>query len=681
MKLIAALSPILQLVLVSPLVAHGGSYTNRPYAGPGDLVPAPTRPNSTNPTTPSAPSTPTTPDTPAVPAAPGTGPIPVTPPALTGPAVPAAGTAAGGAVTGGGLPLGPDDTTWDIWWRFNRGSFLDLRRRIAYGGVLTEVSGPTAGLEGFLATGGDLPTRAQILQVVRPALIRSLEIDASRDILSADLIALARVGREVGSRARILGFLSHSKQEVAESAALSLGILQDIRSLPALEDLARDSKAGRSLTGDQTEVPTRTRVFAVYGMGLLGRAAPQQLFRETVAGKLLDLLESDEAAYSDLRVACVLSLGLLSLDRPEPVVDRLRAYLAEDRNDRLARAHCPNTIARLLRGRAAASDSPLPGVVVGELSKLMRSQRTPAELRRSCVQALGLLTPADAPWATDVVALLVRHKEGGRDRLSRNLTAIALAEIAATKPGPIRDRILEGLEESVRKGSTQYRPWAAIGVGVFGHRLHQGGAAIPAFLEVAVAERFRDPANALERSAYAISLGLLQARDEGRTIWRVLEDTRDPAFRGYACVALGLLGAWDHRDGMLRLLRESRRHPELQQRVAIGLGLLGDKEAAAVLLELLAPEQGRPPLSVLASTATALGFIGDYRSVDPLVEILDGRDSQLKIGRAFAAVSLGMVGDKELLPWVTAISEGVNYSATVGTLYDPIYARGILDIL
>jgi hypothetical protein len=49
------------------------------------------------------------------------------------------------------------------------------------------------------------------------------------------------------------------------------------------------------------------------------------------------------------------------------------------------------------------------------------------------------------------------------------------------------------------------------------------------------------------------------------------------------------------------------------------------------------------------------------------------------ISRAFAAVALGGVADKEMLPWNSKIGVNMNYRASVETLTNQV--SGILDIL
>ena len=83
-------------------------------------------------------------------------------------------------------------------------------------------------------------------------------------------------------------------------------------------------------------------------------------------------------------------------------------------------------------------------------------------------------------------------------------------------------------------------------------------------------------------------------------------------------------------------------------------------------------------LAAQSAIASALGYTGDQRSVAPLLELLNSRTVTAK-ARAFAAVALGNVADKGLLPWNAKIGLGLNYRAAPATLTDPSGA-GILDL-
>ena len=135
------------------------------------------------------------------------------------------------------------------------------------------------------------------------------------------------------------------------------------------------------------------------------------------------------------------------------------------------------------------------------------------------------------------------------------------------------------------------------------------------------------------------------------------------------------------REGAIEPISEvvgkSQYRPELLRHAAIALGLLGDKSTVPELVSML---ENAKSLASQAACASALGFIGDARSVDPLIDMLrDEEQRYTQRARAFAAVALGLVADKEMLPWNAKIAQDINYRANTATLTDPSGA-GILDI-
>ena len=95
-------------------------------------------------------------------------------------------------------------------------------------------------------------------------------------------------------------------------------------------------------------------------------------------------------------------------------------------------------------------------------------------------------------------------------------------------------------------------------------------------------------------------------------------------------------------------------------------------------LQLLEELRSAKSLASQAGVARALGVAGSLSTLDPLAKML--RDTSLTSGaRAFAAVALGMVCDRERLPWNAFLSAGVNYPSATATLSDG--QAGILDIL
>jgi HEAT repeat protein len=143
-------------------------------------------------------------------------------------------------------------------------------------------------------------------------------------------------------------------------------------------------------------------------------------------------------------------------------------------------------------------------------------------------------------------------------------------------------------------------------------------------------------------------------------------------------VALGLLRDRVSRETLAAAMPESRRLPDLLQRLAVAL--LRDRRVTGTLVGTLAPADGAPPLSVLAAAAAALGRVGDYGSVEPLLRLLEDRERG-PLARAFAAVALGLVAERRPLPWNAPVAEDLNYRAALDFLLDPASGTGILDIL
>ena len=105
---------------------------------------------------------------------------------------------------------------------------------------------------------------------------------------------------------------------------------------------------------------------------------------------------------------------------------------------------------------------------------------------------------------------------------------------------------------------------------------------------------------------------------------------------------------WGARPGSSESLRLS---------AAMALGLIGDPEAVPLLLETLASTGS---LGVRAACAKALGLIGDASAVAPLVA-LAGDDGRSEAARAFACVSLGLLGERTRLPFLEPLKADGHY--------------------
>jgi HEAT repeat protein len=666
------------LGLSAQLSAHGGT-----YKGPGDTVP----PGGGGASTPTPPSTPATPGAPSTPSTPGT---PGTPNTPNTPSTPPSAPGGASAPTTGGQADQTDLSTWQFWWEFNKDRFLNLRAKIHSGDSQTDGVGVLTGLGGGAQQNNtSAPSEQQILTQVLPALHAAVKGEKDQDILTGVMIALAKCGRDNLGDARklYLDNLDAQVQEVAETAAISFGILKDASAIDdVLLPLLTDTPVGRKLVG-KNEVPIRTRTFAAYGIGLVGSYSKDPGIKQIAATHLFDALMADKSALKDIRVASIIGLGLLDLQDPSAIADvvnRLSEYLAAATDDDIVLAHVPNAMAKLLRG-LPAEDLALRDKVLDQTLELIGQRSKAGNLTKmSAVQALGMLARPSDPRSKDIFAALEEASDKAKDQQVRNFTAISMAYLGSADPDfdseQNKQPVTKFLLANLKKSNTSYEMWSGLALGVMAFQLAEKNLAIPDAVNRAVLDKLEESKSSDQLSAYALALGLMDCQGAVKSIRDKMEDNTTGEFLGYGSIALGLLQARGERGFLMQIIDEKRRDEDLLKQAAIGLGLMKDKTVVKKLLDFMNPTEGRPTLSVLASTATAIGFIGDTNSISPLIETL--RNVKLTaLGRAFAAEALGMVGDKETMPWNSRIGEDLNYRASVSTLVEKSVANGILDIL
>lgn len=660
------------LVFAGISLGHGGT-----YRGPGDTVPS----NPGGPSTPgpSGPSGPTTPG----PSGPG-GP---TTPAPTGPVTPGG---AGAPTPGGGPGIstpgmsGPDLTSWTFWWGFNREKYLQLKSKLAkQEGVFTGESA-----EGLLGAGGGgrdsmKPTTEQITKEVIPALKNALETETNRDIVSGCLIALAKIGQEPQQAMEMFKkFLPSKDQEIAETAALAYGILASPEGVVTLHDLFMDNDAGRKLV-NQNEVSWRTRTFACYGLGLTGARTNDQELRAKVQAWLIDFLkESKRSDTRDIRVATVIALGLIP-DSERKAVQSLEKYFDENRKrEEIICSHIPNSIARILREASLDERKAYCDKLMAELGEKAKSS-TENNFRRSMAQALGVLTRGEDPHAKKAFEVIQEkiEKELSKNEQLAYFGMIALGQISGTdEPGNAIEKYLT--EKALAQGGrVMTRAWAAIALGVAAFDQQARNKTPNQDVGKALTEQMMSIKDPQQRAAYAIGLGLMRYAGASSALNRCLDEVKDDAFRGYFATGLGLMGEKDSIEKIQGLVKGATRRPEFLREAAIALGLLGDKSILKGLVDILGDKDNKT-LAVQAAVATALGFVGDYRAITPLSKMLRDEKKDLSSeSRAFAAVALGIVCDKEEFPWNFKISTDLNYTATTETLNDQSAQTGILNLL
>ena len=662
----------LSIAMPSFVFAHGGT-----YRGPGDTVPpggggggggGPTTPGPTGPTSP-GPAGPSSPG-PAGPGSPGGG-----APIGGGPSKPLSG--------GGGGPT-VDLTAWTFWWEFNKDPYLSLKRKIYD-------SAPGTGSDGwFLGMGAKKnsrdvmrPTSDEIKTKIIPALLNSLETESNNDIITGCMMSLAKIGNQKGNKnfgEKLIPFLGDKNQEISETAAVALGILGDTKYLGVLEALIRDSKEGCDLVG-RSEVPYRTRTFAVYALGLIANKVQDSDVSNYVSTNLREILSSDNSSYKDIKVASIVSMSLLELSSEirDEQVRFLLEYFKDTNNNHLVRAHIPEALCFTVGDLDEDSNLYKEDIVKVLIESLNNDKR---EVEQSCVLALGLLGDSDDnPLDLKIRKALYSIPSITADQQTRNFSYIALGHMGSNvgrgenRTHSVKD-IQKYLIKALVKGKSNVKPWAAISLGVMVNGLREANVDIPIDISRGLLNEFLSENQPSRLGAYSVALGLMGDIEGGQDILNKLKKIRDEEARGYLCVGLGMLKNRKAIEDIRKIVLASKYRPELLQQAAIGLGLMGDYELVSELISMLEESKS---LASQASVVLALSFIGDKRSIDPLISLLQNKGVSDR-ARGFAAASLGMVADKSILPWNSDLSCDLNYRASTVTLNDT-GGTGILNIL
>lgn len=620
---------------------------------------------------------------------------------------PVGGSGSGSGPNAAAGTSGGDTSTWQTWWGYNRDPYLDLRQSLYASDLLP------GGDDFFLgriapnqARDRLRPSDAVVRARIVPALRKILSEERDNDVVTGALIALAKIGDPVDLRGEaslattFASFLGDANQEIAETAAVSLGVLASESALPILRDLVLDTERGRAITARGGRVHWRTRAFAAYGMGLIGFRTRDTDVRRDIVRTLTGLLEGEATTMStpDVGVACITALGLSPLpieadymiaSESCPVAERsLQAQidwcvrlLADESVHDLVRAHVPTAVARLCTGVNAWGMR--ERVVQALIATIATHSRAPRVVRASAVLALGRIGDADGdPLDRTLRAALLRCYEEAREPDLEHFSLMSLAH-AASRAGPGAGEPWQGTREAqtfllgaLQKATGEDRSWIAITLGIFDRALAQNGLGHSPQIGAALRAGLVESRSPRDIGAFAVAAGVRMDAEARALVLAKFAETADDETRGFLCIALGLIGERDAMDRIQDVVRGARYRATLLRDASVALGILGDK---SIVPELAAMLRDAKSLSTQAAIASALGTIGDARSIDPLIAMLENKELSTR-ARAFAAVALGIVGDKETFPWNSKLSVGVNYRANTTTLFDG-QGAGILEIL
>lgn len=570
--------------------------------------------------------------------------------------------------------------TWRTWWDANKSSYL-LRP--------TDDANPlTAGSDDYYL-GLRLPepirdihatTKDDRLNRIVPALAALMAAEPGRDVQSACLVALGKVGLDakgIDLDALLSSRIPSGNQEIRETAVLALGIAGRAKAFDRLMALIRDEPEGRKLVGKK-RVGMRVRTFATYGLALIARRTGKPALQMQAYEALREQLHNKKIKSRDLRVAAVLGIGILRSDLERSAdkrlawqaVEHLLTWFEEKKgnNEEAVQGHAPISIARLLGRGSTRLHQRCKEVFLKELTR--GSHRGNAIVRGAAI-ALGMMSlPGEDHPADAVISKALRKSYGrGFDQHVRMFCVMALAKIGGESN---RTWLLKAYPQG---NKTMEKGWLAMGLGVIaadsaarGTTDHQIANML---LDALVGE-----SHAEQRTPLAIAVGMTRHKPVAPTLLRILEERADnETFSAYLCTSLGLLGDRKSVPLLVKLLNKSKRRPFVMQRCAIALGQLGDGQVTQRLITMLSENDS---IAVLASIAIAIARIGDRRAIDSLIERTQAKDMPA-LGRAFVAAALGGVGDKDPLPWNLPLTENANYADPVDTLSNGI--TGILDIL
>ena len=403
-------------------------------------------------------------------------------------------------------------------------------------------------------------------------------------------------------------------------------------------------------------LPTATRSAALIAVGLIGFDDDATLLR-------LKAIVGMPSASADLPVSALLAIGLVGSSEPVPelITWFQDGQIGRKKLSDLERAWVAEALGRIGDPRAAR---PL-------LTALGKKRILTI---RSVAIAMGRLLPAcEDAEQTACAELLTRYVRAGKDVAAVNFSVISLGRLAAAPTVSLKlkkslARFLLAWCEHV-DGKPVLEPFAALALGLASPGLVSKDrdrilAALTRRLEAQKGDK-------MGLGAVAIALGLAgDDRPETVAMLSALVSDRalPPKLRGAAATALGLLGAKDGAEAVLRTLAE-RGGTALEVETAAATALLGDRRATPLLLAVFSDR--RASSFALGSAALALGRIGDRTALPALIDLLEpgkvnGRRPNL--ARALAAQAIGFMADSTGGGALTRLSLDLNYRAMVPAL-------------
>ena len=158
------------------------------------------------------------------------------------------------------------------------------------------------------------------------------------------------------------------------------------------------------------------------------------------------------------------------------------------------------------------------------------------------------------------------------------------------------------------------------------------------------------------RTSAAIALGKSGRPEAAKPLHEAALKDRHKDVRDSALLGLGLLGGTGEIPFLDSVLADREAGTRHRSFAAFALGLIGGEDAAASLLAFADGRPGRPstfaaePPPLISSTFVAMGLTGDPRVLPALRRALPDANAYDENVRAFVALSLGRMNDRDSLP-------------------------------
>jgi len=440
---------------------------------------------------------------------------------------------------------------------------------------------------------------------------------AADDIRAAALRSLGRAGTEE-DLTLFLKLLRdrNTPRVVQEGAAVGLACLPRI----AADDKRREVRdLFAELLAGAGALSGSSRLVAIEVLGVRARHDP-------VLGAQLAMASEKGARTTDEAAALLYACGLSRDPRLLPgLVDAARTgKLGGEKLQDVARSHA-------VLGLALAGDP----VATETIATILRSRRTGMHTRRSAALALGLLLRSPT--------INTRERDAARDALTAAfakdrdpLVPCYSAVAMGTAHEPFGIPLLRA---AVDEGDLTLRPYAAVALGLSVPRLEDAEAARVRRFLLEKLDKARDIQLARALSVAVGVSGAVEAREE---LLRRLEAKRlNAELRGPAIQGLGLLREPHPAIEATLVAALDEESDEVVEDASLALGLLGSRSTARLLVRKLV---GTRSPSVQTHMVAALSHLGSTVALEPLLEALkDGANKHTV--RASAAAALGILAD------------------------------------